>query len=145
MDGAHALGEVQLLLADRGRVTVLEYETMPFMPVMELDGITGQQSLHHRRQGRRAGVQKPMDLVRHEHPGVAGRLRFRQKPRQPGEAILAIPVVPDDVPALDPSAHGVVHDPGCIESRLSWPDRVGTLSCWRRQLNYFRASLISAG
>lgn len=51
-------------------------------------------------------------MGRHEHPGIARRPRFRHEPRHPGQEILPIGVILEDVRALDPPGHDVVHHSG---------------------------------
>jgi hypothetical protein len=57
-------------------------------------------------------------MIWQQRPGVAGPPRFGQQPRQPGEEVLAFPVVLEDVPPLDPPDQDVAPliaslSPGC--------------------------------
>ncbi len=94
---------------------------MVALPAMiEPDGIPGEQAPHYGRQGDHAGAQEHMRMIRHQRPGVTNRLRFGQKPRQPGEEILPILVVPDDVPPFDTADHDVVEHPWRVKPSLAW-------------------------
>lgn len=74
-------------------------------------------------------------MIREEGPGVAGRLRLRKKRGKATDEIIAIPVVPEDIPALDPPDHDVVERTGDIEAGLSWHGYEHTLEGLCCQLN----------
>ncbi len=96
-----------------------------------------------KRQNLRAGSEEQMHMVRHERPGIAGGLGFRHQPRQPRQKLLAVGVIPEDVPPLDPADHDVLQDPGRVQPSCSWHGPVNTPFSRDRQLNYLRASRIN--
>lgn len=65
MDVTNQLQKICVLLADNGLVPVLEQMARPFVPEVEVDGITGEKPTHERRKINLARPEKEVKVVGH--------------------------------------------------------------------------------
>jgi hypothetical protein len=129
VDVAHQLLEVAVFLTDDRFVAVLEEIPVPAMAAVEPDRVAGEEAPHQGGQGDGTGPDQEVGMVRQEGPGIAGGLGGRQEPRQAGQKLLPILVVPEDIAALDPPDDDVLHGPRGVEAGGSRHGRLAS-TCW---------------
>ena len=87
---------------------------MPPVPAVKGDRITGEQSPHQGCQANRAGTKQKVGMVRHQHPRIAGRLRFGQQEGKSPDESIAIFIVFEYISTLYPTDHDMVHNTGSL-------------------------------
>lgn len=114
MDIAYKFEKIRVFFTDDGLVSVLEEVAGPLMPFVEGDGVSGHQFAHDLAEGRRAGAQKKVKMIRNQDPGVTLGLGFFQDDGQAIEEGLAIFVVEEDLSSFDAPGHHMLEKAGGV-------------------------------
>ena len=125
--------EIDILLADDGFIAVLKKLAVAFVPLIEADGIAGQQSSHKGGEATSTGPQEEVGVVGHQNPGAAGDRAFGNEDREAVKEVVVVLFVTEDFSSFDSPDHNVVKESRGIESCLSWHGVL--LSCFITLVN----------
>jgi len=111
--------KIRVFFADDGFVPVLKKMPCALMSFVEGDGVTGHEFAHDLAEGRRAGAQEKVKMIRDQGPGVTLGLGFFQDASKPFQETLAILVVQKELATFDSPGHDVLEKAGGIKSGLA--------------------------
>lgn len=80
------------------------------MAPIEGDSISGQQPPHQIGQTTSAGAQQQVQMVGHESPGKAIRLRFHKQLREPSKELATIVIVGKNIATIDTAYDDMLED-----------------------------------
>jgi hypothetical protein len=108
VDVAHQLQQVRVFLAQNGLVPILKQVPASPVPQVETDGIARQKPPHDIGNGNKPGAQQNMKVIGHQGPCKTAGLTVAQNTAKPIQKIIAVAVVPENLPALDSSDNDMV-------------------------------------
>jgi hypothetical protein len=120
MDVANKLTEVGILLTKNGFVAVLKQMPASAVAMVEIYGISGQQAPHDGRNGGQAGFEQQMNMVRHQGPGKAWRVRFIKDISKSLDKLISVAVIAKDLTLLDTPKDDVVNRSRRIYACFAW-------------------------
>ena len=86
------------------------------MPVVEMYGITGQQSSHQMGNTIRAAAEKEMGVVGHQRPSIAGRAGLGKQFGNPVKKVVPIFIIQENFPSFDSPDNDMMKDTRGIQS-----------------------------
>jgi hypothetical protein len=116
---ADQLLEVGFFLADDRLIAILEKLTGTMMPTVKGHNVAGEELTHNGGDAGRPTAKEEMGVIGKKGPGIAGGLCFRKQRGQASDELISIPVIPEDIPSLDPPDHDMVECTGNIEAGLT--------------------------
>ena len=108
MDVAHQLQQVRVFLAQNGLVPILKQVPASPVPQVEADRVARQKPPHDIGNGNRPGAEQKMKVIGHQGPCKTAGLTVAQNTANPIQKIIAVAVVPENLPALDSSDDDVM-------------------------------------
>ena len=123
MDITDQLQQICFLFADNGFVAVLEYMSCPTMPMIEIDGIAGQQTTHKLLQFDATGTEQEVKMVGNEGPGETVGIRFGEQAGKTPHKGFAVGVIAEDIPPFNAPDNDMLQKAGDVESSLAWHDK----------------------
>jgi hypothetical protein len=100
--------QIGIFLTDNGFIPILKEKSMTFVPVIEIDRVSGQQSSHQSGKRYRPSAKQKMSVIRHQNPCITCRFGLRQKDREALYKILVIFPVQEYLATFNPPDHDVV-------------------------------------
>lgn len=104
VNGADKFEEIWILLAQDGFVAVLKQMSSALMPTVEVDRIACQQPPHDHRNRHGSRPKEQMEMVGNECPGKTACGGFRQNCSEPFDKMIAVTIIKEDPPPLNPTA-----------------------------------------
>jgi hypothetical protein len=108
MDVAHQLQQVGIFLAKNGLVTVLKQVPASRVFQVEADRATREKPPYDVGNWNKPGAEQKMKMIGHQGPRRTAGLAIPQNTAKPLQKIIAIGVVPENIPALDPANDNVM-------------------------------------
>jgi hypothetical protein len=95
------------------------------MPLIEGNGIAGEQTPHDGGDGGGTGPQQQMEMIRNERPGEAGSGSIKQNTAEPFQEIVPVLVITENAFSFNPSADDMMKGTGRIDADagLAWHDK----------------------
>ena len=119
MDISDKFQKVWVFLTQNGFIPVLKKLSVPPVSMIELDGISGEQSSHDMRQRCGTTAKQQVGVVGYEGPGIAGGRGFREDLSETHKEIITVLIIPENLFTLNPPDHDMMEGSGRIDSGLS--------------------------
>jgi hypothetical protein len=100
--------EVGIFLADYGLITILEKVALPFMPFVEIYGITRKESAHAPGQGFFSHLGKNMKMIGKQGPGVNSQGPRANQFIQTSNKVFAVFPARENGTSFDPPSHDMM-------------------------------------
>jgi hypothetical protein len=120
MDTRDQFEQVNLFFADNRLITIPEKASVPFMPTVEVAGISGKEFAHEGSKPSFAAFEQDMCLIEHQGPCIdtgSGTCRRFAHSQNKG---ITISIVGDDNLFFNTSHNDMVQGTRCIQPRASW-------------------------
>lgn len=119
MNVTDQLEEIGIFLAQDRLVPILE--EMPMSPVTAVvgDSVAREKPPHHSGDGGPARPKQEMNVIREQHPTIAGSTGLRKNASHPIDKLISILVILEDFSALDPSYNDVMQSTGSVNAGLA--------------------------
>jgi hypothetical protein len=108
VDVTHQLQQVCVFLAQNGLVPILKQVPASPVPQVEADNIARQKPLHDIGNGNKPGAEQKMKVIGHQGPCKTAGLTVAQNTAKPIQKIIAVAVVAENLPPIDPSNDDVM-------------------------------------
>ena len=119
MDVADQLEQIRVFFDENRLEAILEQVAAAAVAAVEDDGVAGEHAAHDGGEGRTAGAQEQVEVVRHEAPGEQARAGGLDAAGEALEKLLSIAVMLEDDAAFDTAGDHVVQSVGSIEARAA--------------------------
>lgn len=105
---AHQLLEVGVFLTNYGFISILKKMAVASVAEVKADSVSRKEPCHDGCKGNESCPKEEMGVVGDEHPCVTGSFTWREEFGEALKEILPIPVVYENISALDTSDHDMV-------------------------------------
>ena len=116
MNIPHQFKQISIFLTEDGFIPILKELSASFVPVIEINSISGQESSHQGGDRHAAGSEKKMGMIGNKRPCKTGCFCHGQEFFQTCQKIFPVVIVFKYLSSLDPPDDDVMQHPRGIKS-----------------------------
>jgi hypothetical protein len=109
------LQEIRLLINHDGFISVLKEMTTATVSPVEGTCVPRKEGSHRPGQWAVSRTEQEMEVIRQESPCVDGYRTSLRNLGQPPDEVIAVPIIPEEILAIETTRHDVMQDSGCIQ------------------------------